>query len=236
MLNKIQKIIIGVVGLAIVFSALQFFTTTEEIKLGAPSYRIERTIFPETDSTYDLGTTTKRWRTGYFDTIDATNYVGITATTTWGTIAGTTLARIGSGLTTGQRLVLAESKVSIGAQCYHMASGTETLRFRLRALASGTIWATKEVAVSATGIVSIDWDTEYEIPDNTPFTVSVYNVTNAVYTNFSASPMFNGSAPSFSTFNLGAGITRLFGVNGVGDVAPTTTASNTYPVDLRIKA
>jgi hypothetical protein len=88
MLNDIKKIIIGVLGFAVVFSALQFFTS-EDIKLGAAPYRIERTLIPETDSTYDLGTTTRRWRTGYFDTVDATNYVGITATTTWGTIVGT---------------------------------------------------------------------------------------------------------------------------------------------------
>jgi hypothetical protein len=81
MLNKIQKIIIGVVALVVVFFAFQFFTTPEEIKLGAPSYRIERTIFPETDSAYDLGTTTKRWRAGYFDTIDATSFIGIASTT-----------------------------------------------------------------------------------------------------------------------------------------------------------
>lgn len=54
----------------------------------APSFNILRTILPEANNTYDLGTTTNRWKTGYFDTVNASHYVGI-ATTTWGSIIGT---------------------------------------------------------------------------------------------------------------------------------------------------
>lgn len=64
----IQILITGLVllGLVGVF-ALQEVNGDEPV--GAPStqLRLERTIIPETDSIYDLGTSTRAWRDGYFD-------------------------------------------------------------------------------------------------------------------------------------------------------------------------
>lgn len=57
MQNKIFTIIFGIIA------TLGFAT----VAFGAPSYRIERTILPETDSTYELGTSTRAWLRGFFD-------------------------------------------------------------------------------------------------------------------------------------------------------------------------
>lgn len=48
--------------------------------LGASIARLERTMIPETDSLYDLGTTTKAWREGWFDTLC---FTGDTCRTSW---------------------------------------------------------------------------------------------------------------------------------------------------------
>jgi len=37
---------------------------------------VDSDLIPKVDSTYDVGSTTKRWETGYFDTINATNIQG----------------------------------------------------------------------------------------------------------------------------------------------------------------
>jgi len=52
----------------------------------APTSRIERTILPEADSTYDLGSNANRWANIYGDTIygDGSNLTGVTAgSDTW---------------------------------------------------------------------------------------------------------------------------------------------------------
>jgi len=53
----------------------------------APTSRIERTILPEADSTYDLGSTALRWANIYGDTIygDGSNLTGITVSGGWAT-------------------------------------------------------------------------------------------------------------------------------------------------------
>jgi len=53
----------------------------------APTSRIERTILPEADSTYDLGSNANRWANIYGDTIygDGSNLTGITVTGGWAT-------------------------------------------------------------------------------------------------------------------------------------------------------
>ena len=53
----------------------------------APTSRIERTILPEADSTYDLGSNANRWANIYGDTIygDGSNLTGITVSGGWAT-------------------------------------------------------------------------------------------------------------------------------------------------------
>jgi len=53
----------------------------------APTSRIERTILPESDSTYNLGSNANRWANIYGDTIygDGSNLTGITVTGGWAT-------------------------------------------------------------------------------------------------------------------------------------------------------
>ena len=45
------------------------FFASAGIAVAAPTFRIERTILPETTDTYDLGSAVKEWLTGYFGTI-----------------------------------------------------------------------------------------------------------------------------------------------------------------------
>lgn len=58
--------------LAIALSSLLIFTLGTGIAFGAPSEDLFRTILPETDSTYDLGSNSVRWANGYFDNFDST--------------------------------------------------------------------------------------------------------------------------------------------------------------------
>src|SRR3989344_7678686 len=61
---------IAVAFVAIVAGGILLFSPiSERIKFGAPVYRIERTILPETDSIYELGTSTKAWFRIFTDTL-----------------------------------------------------------------------------------------------------------------------------------------------------------------------
>lgn len=66
----------------ILFSFLIVFLISTGFVHAAPLYRLERTILPETDSTYDLGTSTQAWRSFYANQICLT---ADTCRTTWPT-------------------------------------------------------------------------------------------------------------------------------------------------------
>lgn len=69
-MSKIKYIIIFIIGLLVA-----------GVVLAAPTYRIERTLLPETTDTYELGTSTKRWlnifgQNGAFENLTVTNCTG----------------------------------------------------------------------------------------------------------------------------------------------------------------
>jgi len=66
-----NKKITFIVSLLIVFGVITYVSA-------APSYIIQRTIIPETGSTYDIGTSTRTWANGYFDAL----YIGGTPLST----------------------------------------------------------------------------------------------------------------------------------------------------------
>jgi hypothetical protein len=144
-----------------------------------------------------------------------------------------TTGRVASGWSVGQRFTLTEAKTSTGAQCYHVASGTETLRFRLREFVGGVVLATKDVAVSATGIVAIDWDTPVALSPNIAYTITVFNTSANSYTNFTAhaSLVLGWLAQTV----MGGGFVRLHNSYGVGDTVPTNNITGQYPVDCILR-
>ena len=54
-------------------STLSGTTTVSDLEV---SGEVDSDLIPKVDSSYDIGSTTKRWKTGYFDTVDATNIQG----------------------------------------------------------------------------------------------------------------------------------------------------------------
>ena len=72
---------------AIALVASLFIATTA---LGAPSYSIFRTLLPETNNTYDLGTSTNKWKEVWATTYrgDGSLLTGITGSFTITTING----------------------------------------------------------------------------------------------------------------------------------------------------
>ena len=93
------------VGVFTGFSGYTYFVPSAEIAYGAPVARLERTLIPETDVLYDLGTTTKRWRYLYTQT----------ASTSALTISGVASCSGSNALTTNTSGVVACGAITSGS-------------------------------------------------------------------------------------------------------------------------
>jgi len=90
--HKIKIILLSLFAIGTVFTAGttyawffdRFFSTTNnEANLGAPTQIYQKTILPITDSLYQLGTSTRRWKEAFFDFASTTNFTidGISGST-----------------------------------------------------------------------------------------------------------------------------------------------------------
>src|SRR3990167_8835218 len=94
----IPVLIVGAIGAAwISFGLYLTADKQEELRVGGPIVRQEVTIIPVSDSTYDIGTTSKAWREGSFDELCLT---ADTCETTWpsggsGSVGTSSVGQIG---------------------------------------------------------------------------------------------------------------------------------------------
>lgn len=126
----------------------RFYVSTP-IAIGAPTFRIERTILPEADNTYDLGSASKIWNDFFIENITAsgtitfsglgsssdclvTNSSGVVATSTCGILTGSgTSTEIAiwssaSALTSANTLTFDASVLTVGGTATSTITGDGT--------------------------------------------------------------------------------------------------------------
>lgn len=150
--------------------------------------------------------------------------------TDWALFASSN-TRIGTNLTYGQSLLCLLGCTSTGARAYHVASGTETLLFKLYDANAGTLLASKTASVSATGVVTVTWTTPQTLTAGKFYRVAVFNQTNAVHISTS---MPAGYPSITNAIPINAFLVHINCVSSAGDVNPTNTPGGTYPVDLDV--
>ena len=145
----------------------------------APTSRIERTILPEADSTYDLGSNANRWANIYGDTIygDGSNLTGITVTGGWATSSSDYWLTIQdtADLTEGTNLYYTQARVW------------------------DDVWASTTLDIILTNSQTAygwgDWSGEGFITDLSGFTTAdLSENTNLYFTNTRVADYINGSS------------------------------------------
>jgi hypothetical protein len=220
MLRKIITIV-TIIASAIAIGASIAVTTN--VAVGAPQYRIERTLLPEVTSTYELGTSTRTWLNGFFDTI----CLGGVCQSAWGGgslsggIAGTIASWVnGSTLT---------ATSTVNANAFNATSTTATSTFnggfsardlRITSLASGLL---KVNGSGYTGLASAGTDyqapltagVDYEVP--LTFSTGVQRIVNAVTCVTGSGTVFGClSATDWNTFNNKISSSSLSGTAPIG--------------------
>lgn len=138
----IAGILTGVVCVTGLFCAAYFFAPSSSpfISYGAPIMSQERTLIPETDSLYDLGTSTKAWREVWLDRLCLTadtcytalsaggafewtpQSYGVSTSTTLGLLAG--MFSVGSSTISNGDLHISGGKISFDADASSAAANS----------------------------------------------------------------------------------------------------------------
>lgn len=156
--------------------------------LGGPIVRLERTMLPETDSLYDLGTTTKAWREGWFDTLC---FTADTCRTSWP-----------SGSGGGSGTVGTSSVPVVGQLAYWTSAGFPSL---LGSTPTTTLSGGSQIAVSNSPVVLGSSGAVLSVvADSIGDTQLAFNTGQTLTT---------VGTPTFATVDTGQGANELYDMN-----------------------
>jgi len=155
------------------------------------------------------------------------------ATTDLATLAATngrTTTRNPNSLTYGSCIIARKNCTATAIRFYHNSLGAaETIKVSLWDAQTGTRMTFENVSVSASGIVEVALTSSQSLTVGKTYKVTAFNSTNNVNVVLNTG-LFDGIVAA-TIFLASSTLLRTCGVNGAGDVNPTTVAG-LYPVHL----